>query len=226
MCGIRFTGVVLGWTLATVVQAEPAVDPVLKHRPQMPVVSVVQGSDGSVVKRLDLSVLPTMTHGNSLPASSEEWLARMIDPMFQGLVVKQPELFAAWLDAVTEPRFMTALATVALDPSAYPRALKRVADPATVRSWAEMFDPNVYMRWMAAGLDPKLYISIFQRMANPNKYLRWVMLGMTVRDTHPYSGYSSLATELTTSNGQAWLQLSEPDAKTNPWLAGTGAKRY
>jgi len=61
-----------------------------------------------------------------MPGTPAEWLARMIDPTRNGLIVKRPQLFAEWLDAVTEPRVMTALATLVLDPETYPRTLNLV----------------------------------------------------------------------------------------------------
>src|SRR3989339_1558312 len=72
-------------------------------------------SDGSVVDRLAIpnsatSYAARMQAG--IPGSPEAWLARMLDPTRNGLAAKNPALFAEWLDAVTEPRFMTALATV------------------------------------------------------------------------------------------------------------------
>ncbi len=108
------------------------------------------------------------------PALTEEWLQRVLDATRNGLPLKQPEAFIEWLDAVSEPRFMTALATVAVDPAAYPRVLGRAIDPNATLNWSEFTDPALYLRWLAAGTNPAFFKAIFDRMANPGKFMRWV----------------------------------------------------
>ena len=89
----------------------------LKHT-----VQIVVRPDGWVVDRLAESnpakSPPTATKElpTGLSATPEAWLARMLDPSMNGLLAKYPEYFAEWLDAVFEPRFMTALASVVLTP--------------------------------------------------------------------------------------------------------------
>lgn len=109
-----------------------------------------------------------------MPATPEEWVARMLDATRNGLAFKHPEAFIEWLDALSEPRFMTALATVALDPATYPKALGRGIDPSAARNWAEFADPNLYLRWMLAGMDGRFYTALLSRMTNPEKLHRWV----------------------------------------------------
>ena len=119
-------------------------------------IQVVTRADGSVIDRLTLpgSAKPGSSKSASkqggIPASPEAWLARMMDPTKNGLAVKNPELFAEWLDAVTEPRFMTALASVAVAPQAYTNTLGKMVDPSTVHNWVEFADPQIGLRWMVA----------------------------------------------------------------------------
>ncbi len=126
----------------------------------------VRQTDGSVVQRL---ALPARKGG----AAPEDWLQRMADPARNGLACKDPMAFQEWMDAVTEPRFMTALASMAMEPGAYPKALGQLFNPATAHNWTEFTDPVLYLRWMGAGLDPKFYAALFNRLANPDKLGRW-----------------------------------------------------
>jgi hypothetical protein len=153
--------------------AESGGDLAQQKKPSKFSVNIIKQKDGSVIERLDLSVLPSSIRDEGLPSTPAEWLARMIDPTRNGLVVKRPQLLAEWLDAVTEPRFMTALATMAMDPGTFPGTLNRLTDPATASNWAAFVDPEVFMRWVAAGMDPRLYQAVFQHMFDPKKYLRW-----------------------------------------------------
>lgn len=109
-----------------------------------------------------------------LPATPEAWLAKMLDGRKNGTAFKDPEAFAAWLDAVTEPRFMTALAAVAVDPATYPKALSDAVDPATARNWAEFTDPQLYLRWMLASGTPSFQQAIIHKMTDPAKLRRWL----------------------------------------------------
>lgn len=109
-----------------------------------------------------------------LPATPEAWLAKMLDGRKNGAAFKDPEAFAAWLDAVTEPRFMTALATAAVDPATYPKALSDAIDPATARNWAEFTDPQLYLRWMLASGTPSFQQAIIRKMTDPAKMNRWL----------------------------------------------------
>lgn len=113
----------------------------------------------------------------SMPTTPEEWVARMLDATKNGLAFKHPEAFIEWLDALSEPRFMTALATVAIEPGTYPKALGYMVDPSAARNWAEFTDPNLYLRWLLAGMDSRFYTAIYNRLGNPEKLQRWIAYG-------------------------------------------------
>jgi hypothetical protein len=202
----------LGLSLAAL--ADPGVDAPPDKRPLKLSFSVVTQNDGSVVDRLDMSSLSGPGRDKRIPSTPGEWLERMIDPTRNGLILKQPHLFAEWLDAVTEPQFMTALATVALDPGTYPKALSRLADPATARNWAEFVDPDVLMRWMAAGMDPRLYQSVFQHMFDPKKYLRWANAQVGAPESRKLA------------ERERWMQIPVQEPRENPWLANSRSYRY
>lgn len=168
MTGNRILLTLSGGALTCVLAASAAqaAGPERSARQARMTVKTVQQADGSVVARLDLPA-------RKPSAGPEDWLKRMTDPTRNGAACKDPKAFAEWLDATTEPRFMTALASMAMDPGAYPKALGQLFDPATAHNWSELTDPVLYLRWMGAGLDPKFYQALFNRLADPGKLGRW-----------------------------------------------------
>lgn len=93
---------------------------------------------------------------------TEAALGRMLE-MARGQALKDPQALVEWLDTVCEPRFMTAMATVALDPKTYPKALDKMVDPATAHSWAEFTDPLLYLRWVLSAGNPEFQRAILGR---------------------------------------------------------------
>jgi hypothetical protein len=189
--------------------------------------------DGRVVDRLveANSAKPVaaknMSKLRAAPDTPEAWLSRMMDPTKNGLAVKHPELFAEWLDAVTEPRFMTALASVAMSPEAYAKSLGKMADPATAKNWMEFADPQLYFRWMNAGMDPEFYQAIFNRMTDGAKLNRWGQF-FGAQENRQASG--SVAQEpggrQLSPGREAWLQMPARESNANPWLINSANYRY
>ncbi len=145
------------------------------------VITPVRQPDGGVIDRLTWVDSTGQRRNTDSVASrgSEAWLAMMLDSTRHGVAFKNPKAFSEWLGAVTEPRFMTALATVAMEPDAYSQALDKLIDPETARNWAEFVDPALLMRWMSASVDPEFYLAIFNRMSDLEKYRRWAILPTT-----------------------------------------------
>jgi hypothetical protein len=127
----------------------------------------------------------------------------MLDATRNGSAFKDPALFAEWLDAITEPRFMTALAAVAVDPSTYPSAMAHAMDPAAARNWSEFTDPQLYLRWMLAGANPSFQQAIVTRMGSPGKASRWAAAA-----TRP-DGYAAAMVAVGRAP-VAWLQPAMP----------------
>ncbi len=151
----------------------------------------------------------------------------MMDPTRNGLAAKHPALFAEWLDAVTEPRFMTALATVAMAPDTYSKTLGKAVDPATVHNWAEFADPQIYLRWMAAGFDPGFYQALFNRMTDSGKLRRWGLFPTSFANVSLANNPSGPAdSDKAVPSGQEWLQLPAREPKANPWLLNGMNYRY
>lgn len=170
----------------------------------------------------------SLSKQHGVPATPEAWLARMLDPTKNGLVVKHPELFAEWLDAVTEPRFMTAIASIAMTPQTYTNTFGKFVDPAVAGNWAEFADPMIFLRWMQVGTDPGFYQAVFNRMTDSGKLRRWgispVSSDKTTLEVH--SGKDSTSRESVNGRSQEWLQLQMRDAKANPWLSNSVNYRY
>jgi hypothetical protein len=178
--------------------------------------------DGRVVDRLaefnSAKSISSGDHQGAVPATPEAWLSRMLDPTKNGLVAKHPELLAEWLDAITEPRFMTALASVAMSPDTYANTLGKMVDPATVRNWSELADPQIMLRWMMVGSDPAFYKAIYDRMTDSSKLRRWGI--------DPVSNKASAARDTTNARDKEWLHLPVQEATGNPWLLNTANYRY
>ncbi len=177
--------------------------------------------DGRVVDRLaEFNSAKSIVSEDqqAVPATPEAWLSRMLDPTRNGLVAKHPELLAEWLDAITEPRFMTALASVAMSPDAYANTLGKMVDPATVRNWSELADPQIMLRWMMVGSDPAFYKAIYDRMTDSGKLRRWGI--------DPVSNKASVARDTSNARDKKWLHLPAHEASSNPWLLNTANYRY
>lgn len=168
---------------------------------------------------------PGPVQSQSLPRSSQEWAEQMLDPSRAHTVFKDSQSFVEWLDAITEPQFMTALATTAIDPKVYAEALSKITRPETVRSWAEFTDPILYLRWLATGTNPDFYKAIVERLASPGKSARWVQFGATAGPMLPMlktatsADYPRRWLESGGDIGRAAANFAQPPTWTS-WAAG------
>lgn len=105
--------------------------------------------------------------GQGILASPEGWVSCMLGAIGNRLGFKHSEDVVHWLDALNEPRFMTALASVALDHARDPFPAGRGIEPSAVRHWSEFADPDLYLRSMLAGMDGRFHRAIISCMANP-----------------------------------------------------------
>lgn len=196
-------------------------------KPAKLAVRQVRQKDGSVVARLEMPKKLDRT-GKGHPAPTLPPNLAEAEPM------QSPRKIDQWLDAVTEPRVMSALATVAVGPSLEPRSLAQNIDPAKVRNWTEFVDPELYLRWMAGGTDPRFGQAIHNRppMASP----RWPVFPIQFPVPPEFQPGAPLKPTLWSNaleegaGGQAasqeWLKLPMPDPKANPWLKASQHYRY
>ncbi len=119
---------------------------------------------------------PAIAAPVATPKSAEEWLQRMTDFTQNASAYKDPRVFVPWSNAVTEPGFYIAAMNGMMDPAGWLAMMNSAANPAAVRNLAQFGDPNVYMRWMAAGVDPAFYTALLTQMSDPGKMMRWGMM--------------------------------------------------
>lgn len=196
-------------------------------RPAKLTVKNVRQKDGSVMLRLTLpNKMARARTGHSateLPQTlAESDLAPPVNKMDQ------------WLDAVTEPRVMSALAAIALEPSVEAKGLAQNVDPTKVRNWTEFVDPQLYLRWLAGGMEPRFGQAIHNRatMTRPG----WPAFPIQFPVPQEFQPGAPLKATLW-SNAleqgagghaavQEWLKLSLPDPRSNPWLGPSQHYRY
>jgi len=110
------------------------------------------------------------------PKSPEEWLARMTDFTRNASAFKDPRVFVPWTGAVTEPSFYIAMMNGMMDPGGWLNMMNSMAHPDAVRNLVQFGDPNIYMKWTAASLDPNFYTALLTQLTDPGKLMRWAMV--------------------------------------------------
>ncbi len=184
-------------------------------------VKVVKQADGTEVLRLaDLEP-------EQMPAVSP----KASTPKEQSL--------SPWLESVLAPRLVTALATLPGMSRREGENLSQAVDPAMVRSWAEVMEPSLAMRWNAFAQVNGFAAALLQRPEEREKALQ--AGGVPVNPTFGAASWSKMAATTTWSNVvsegakralsgqqalQEWLLLPMPEPKSNPWLSGIGSYRY
>ena len=112
----------------------------------------------------------------AIPKTPEDWLARMTDFTRNASAFKDPKVFVPWTNAVTEPSFYIAMANGMMDPGGWLNMMNSVAHPDAVRNLVQFGDPNLLLKWSAAGLDPNFYTAMLTQMSDPGKLMRWAMM--------------------------------------------------
>ncbi|MDD3530724.1 MAG: OmpA family protein [Gallionellaceae bacterium] len=115
------------------------------------------------------------------PQSAEEWLTRMTDFTKNASAFQDPRVFVPWSQAVTEPGFYIAGMKGAMEPGGWLNMMNSMATPDAVRNYMAFSDPNVYLRWMQAGMDPAFYTAMLTQFSDPGKMMRWAMAPMDPR---------------------------------------------
>jgi OOP family OmpA-OmpF porin len=70
------------------------------------------------------------------------------------------------------------MGTGMMDPAGWLNMGNSMANPNAVRNWMWVMDPNVYLKWSQATMDPAFYTSMLATMTDPGKMMRWVMMPM------------------------------------------------
>ncbi len=199
-----------------------------------PVTKLVKQKDGSVVIRL---AMPKQARSKNAKSTSHTATVQgATAPAIGGTSEKGIPDIQEWLDAVAEPRFMTALASVAMEPGITARAMNKPIDPALVRNWAEFIDPNLYMRWLAAGVDSRYNQAILKQAPELRAPLQRGLFPINI----VIPGFAQAGVPLNPMlwtyafgdgpGGQEaakeWLKLPMPDPRANPWLSSSLNYRY
>lgn len=202
-------------------------------------VKKVRRMDGSVVVRLDMpgaTQKENFANASTQTGTVNEPRVAGIGPAQAGVLAKNSQIMNRWLDAVTEPRFMTALAAVAMEPGAEPKVLNHGIDPAKVRNWAEFVDPDLYLRWKAGMIDPRFNRAILQDMPERQAMPFWIAfpmyleipaqarLGVPLKPTIWSNAFNGGRGGQEAA--QEWLKLPMPDPVMNPWLGNSRNYRY
>lgn len=111
----------------------------------------------------------------NIPQTPEAWLQRMTDFTKNMSAYKDPKVFVPWLNAVTEPGFYTTMGNQMMDPGNWLNMMVSMTMPGTYSNFAQWADPNIYMKWLAASLDPNFYTAVLTQLTDPGKLMRWVM---------------------------------------------------
>jgi outer membrane protein OmpA-like peptidoglycan-associated protein len=112
------------------------------------------------------------------PQSAEQWMNRMMDFTQNASAFKDPAAFAAWTNAMTDPAMATTMATHLMEPGNLLRAMTTMMQPGTTANYMQFLDPNIYLRWGGAMMNPMWYTQMAVNMADPGKMMRWMMLPM------------------------------------------------
>jgi outer membrane protein OmpA-like peptidoglycan-associated protein len=112
----------------------------------------------------------------AMPKNPEEWMTRMTDFTRNASAYKDPRVFVPWSHAVTEPGFYLTAVKGAMEPGGWLNMMNSMANPAAVQNYMAFADPNLYMRWMQAGMDPAFYTAMLTQFTDPGKMMRWAMM--------------------------------------------------
>jgi outer membrane protein OmpA-like peptidoglycan-associated protein len=115
---------------------------------------------------------------NAVPTTPEAWVTRMSDFTRNASAFKDPKVFIPWANTVTEPGFYVAMMNGMMDPGGWLNMMNSMAHPDAVRNLVQFGDPNIYLKWTAATLDPNFYTALLTQLSDPGKLMRWAMLPM------------------------------------------------
>ncbi len=208
----------------------------LEKRAELPTQRVRQ-KDGSVMLRLALpkSAKKAPAKARSLPMPERAEPGAQFFPGADSGPERSAAL-QAWLEAVAEPRVMTALAAVAMQPGVPVHSLGGQPDPALVRSGEEFKDPRLYMAWQLAGMDFMYGRAILRQSPNgvgspaQGFFAINLMIPEFARAGVPLKPtlWSNAFGEGPGGHAAAreWLKLPTPDPRANSWLSHNQHYRY
>lgn len=196
---LRFTWLVC---LLAVVFAQTGYAAEKRHSPPT---QQVRTQNGQLVERLLLPPAAGNLPAGEAPLPAEVWARRSLDPAWMAELARNPKLFTQFLDAATEPRYMTALATLTADG----RNKAQTVDPELLQRLVRDSAGGGLQNWVAAGVDPRFYLTLFSRMASPDKVMRWASCQWTV-DMARAGQTALISAEAAGNPAGSWLKLPLP----------------
>jgi len=121
---------------------------------------------------------PEASAAYSTPQTSQQWLERMTDFTRNMSAYRDPKVFVPWANAVTEPGFYSTMGINMMDPGNWYRMMGSMMDPRSLANYMQFADPDMYMKWMAASMDPNFYTALMTQLLDPGKMMRWMMMPM------------------------------------------------
>ncbi len=111
----------------------------------------------------------------AVPQTSAQWLDRMTDFTRNASAYRDPKVFVPWFNAVTEPGFYSQMGINMMEPGNWYKMFGSMMDPRSLANYMKFAEPDMYMKWMAASMDPNFYTAMMAPMLDPGKYMRWMM---------------------------------------------------
>lgn len=118
----------------------------------------------------------TIRSGETNHYAIDAWGARLRELARKGFTFQNPAAFIEWLDVVSEPQYLTALATVPLDPDRTLRVLGQGVNPRSARSWSEYTDLGLTMRRVLTGTEGRYYPAILSQPRDASFLDPWATL--------------------------------------------------
>lgn len=167
------------------------------------------------------------------PGTPQAWAEKMLDPTQNASAFKDPAAFQQWSAAMMNPATSMALMQQGMDPNTVIRMLSGLMNPASMQNAMQFSDPNIAIKWMAAGIDPRFAANLLSQGLNPNAYLNMMqaplspqMLGMGAQMLNPgmYGNWLAAPTQPAALN--AMMAPMNPGMYMNWMGAGMNPNTY
>lgn len=101
-------------------------------------------------------------------------LKAFTDSEVMAQTMADPVAFAKLAEVVSDPRTLHVMMSCATEPVMWDTWVRGMNDPAKMMRSAMVFaNPNIYMNWMNASMNPAFYTPVM-KMANPGYYTAWM----------------------------------------------------
>lgn len=121
--------------------------------------------------------LPAATWAeDALPATADQWAARMMDFTQNASAFSDPRFFVPYMNAMADPAYWLQMGVRMSNPESAAQMMASMTDPRAMQNAMQFANPGVYMKWMAAMMDPNFYGALMVQTADPEKTSRWMAM--------------------------------------------------